>query len=351
MYKHICEYCKKEYEIPQYRENKIISGKTKHCFCCKNCYDAFQSQIRIQCSCEHCGKIIFKTPYRYNMSQNHFCSHKCADEYRRLILTEERFCPICGSSFRTGKNSSKTYCSMKCQGRWQSTQIGKTNPRYRRVESKCEWCSKPIDVKRYLFNNGQLKFCNENCRRKWYSEVFSQSNDWKESSRNRILKEFEDGVISTVNSKPQRILDLILDSMNIEYQREKNIKYYSIDNYIESLNLFIEVQGDYWHCNPKIFQQISLQQKDRITKDKAKHTYVLNHYGTNILYLWESDLYHSFHLCESLIKEFINNNGMLKNYNSFNYHLEDDRLTLNDVIIYSYQEKNIDEYKTLIQAS
>ena len=47
----------------------------------------------------------------------------------------------------------------------------------------------------------------------------------------------------------------ILDDLNIEYTRfyyAKPIKAF-YDVYIPQFNTLIEVDGDFWHCNPKFF--------------------------------------------------------------------------------------------------
>ena len=80
----------------------------------------------------------------------------------------------------------------------------------------------------------------------------------------------------------------------------------------------IEVQGDYWHCNPTIFtEKKKKNQFDRISKDKSKHTYVKNKYNIEILYLWEDDLYKNEELCKKLIQLYIRNKGILLNYNYY----------------------------------
>src|SRR5574344_94610 len=142
MYKHKCEYCGIEYEISQDRENRLISGKIKHCFCSSDCHNNFQKKNKIKCICENCGEITYKSKSQFNKSANHFCSNKCADEFRHNNLTEERICPICGDKFIVGKKSKQKYCSIKCQGKWQSTIIGKLNPRFKSVEIECEYCKK-----------------------------------------------------------------------------------------------------------------------------------------------------------------------------------------------------------------
>ncbi len=79
--------------------------------------------------------------------------------------------------------------------------------------------------------------------------------------------------------------------------------------------------------------------KNRIPKDKAKHTYIKNHYNVEILYLWEDDIYNRLYLCKRLIKQYIKSKGILPNYHSFNYHIKHNKLELNENIILPYQDR------------
>lgn len=182
-------------------------------------------------------------------------------------------------------------------------------------------------------------FCSDRCRRSWYSNVWSQQDDWKEKSRIRAVKILEKGSIGT-NTKPQKIINDMLEQINVGYINEKTYKYYSVDNYLFEYDLIIEVMGDFWHCNPLKYIDVfnSIQEK-RIPKDKAKHTYIKNNHNIEILYLWEDDIYNRPYLCKRLIKQYIESKGILKNYHSFNYHIKNNRLLLNEDIIIPYQDR------------
>jgi hypothetical protein len=49
-----------------------------------------------------------------------------------------------------------------------------------------------------------------------------------------------------------------------------------------------------------------------------------------------------------LIQEYIDNDGLLENYHSFNYHIEDEQILLNDTLIVPYQDMDINKYKDLL---
>lgn len=246
---------------------------------------------------------------------------------------------MCDSIFHVSKKSTQRFCSIQCQGKWQSTQIGSLNPRTNKIECYCDNCNKKIMVIPSNFNRFDKHFCNEKCRQNWYTNVFSQSEDWKEISRKRAVNILSNKLIDT-NTKPQIIINDLLDSMQIKYRNEENFIYYSIDNYLYEHNLAIEVMGDFWHCNPQKYTYKTMRdiQRKRIPKDKAKHTYISKYYGIEILYLWETDIYKNISVCKKLIEKYISNNGVLDNYNSFNYHMENSKIKLNKNIITPYQE-------------
>lgn len=127
---------------------------------------------------------------------------------------------------------------------------------------------------------------------------------------------------SIETSKPQQIINDLLDDMNIKYISEYSCKYYLIDHYLLDQKLMIEVQGDFWHCSPLLSSKSNTSGiKGNIIKDKRKHTYIKNKYGIEILYLWETDINQNIDLCAKLIELYIKNNGILENYHSFNYKL------------------------------
>ena len=289
--------------------------------------------------CENCGKEVYQTKTQYNKAKHHFCSNKCQKEFQHKQTHEDRNCEVCGDIFHVSKKSTQRFCSIECQGKWQSTQTGVLNPRSTKVEIKCEYCGKIFYEKLYKTKNGQHNFCSNECRRNWYSNVFSQNEEWKKKSRERATKMLEDRQLG-VNTKPQQIINVILDDLNISYINEKSFQYYAVDNYLVDNNLIIEVMGDFWHCNPLKYDSPNNYDihKKRIPKDKAKHTYLKNNYGIEVLYLWESDIYSNFDVCEKLIKLYIDKDGILKNYHSFNYHVENNKLVINEKIVIPYQD-------------
>lgn len=155
--------------------------------------------------------------------------------------------------------------------------------------------------------------------------------------KRRILtvKMYEDGIFDR-QTKPQKIVNDLLDDISIPYENEYACKYYSIDNYLLEDNLMIEVMGDYFHANPNKFKTINDMQFNDIIRDKSKRTYIKRYYKINMLYLWEHDINNNIKMIEELIRKYIYNGGILDEYNSFNYILKDHKICIRNKKIKPY---------------
>lgn len=248
-------------------------------------------------------------------------------------------CEQCGKPFEVSKRSRQRFCSVKCQNEWQTGNTGEKNPKFGGGYVICEQCGKSFLVGKYVYESTRHHFCSSACRKQWYASTWSQSPGWKIESRNRAARLLASND-SVTQTRPQVAVNKMLEEIGIEYKNEVRISYYSIDNYIENGKLAIEVMGDYWHCSPLRYNQpMNNIQRNSIRRDKAKHTDLTRNHGIRILYLWEGDVMKRRDLCVELIKHFVHNNGVIENYNSFNYFLNDcGELEITDEVILPYQE-------------
>lgn len=290
-------------------------------------------------ACEYCGNVVYKTLSQYNKREHHFCSNKCQSLLKRDLTYEYRSCEICGKEYYVSKKSTKRFCSVECQNEWQKLNTGFKNPKFDGDYVYCEYCGNKHIIGKYRLKNTKHHFCSQDCRKRWYAEVWSQSEEWKELSRKRAAHLLANNK-STTQTKPQILIDTILNEMNVTYINEYTFVYYSVDNYLPDYNLIIEVMGDYWHTSPiKFPHPKNDKQQHIISRDKAKHTYIKNQHNIEILYIWESDIINNQKLCSKLISLYINKSGKLPNYHSFNYTLDDDdNLQLNKSIITPHQD-------------
>lgn len=136
-------------------------------------------------------------------------------------------------------------------------------------------------------------------------------------------------------TKPHRKVCEFLEQNDIAFVCEYQTKYYCVDVQLPDTGLMIEVMGDYWHTNPLSdhILKIDEKRKDIIRRDRSKHSFIKNNYGIEVLYLWETDIDENEEVCVQLIKLYIENDGVLDNYDSFNYHIQDGKIVLNDIVV------------------
>ena len=340
--------CKSCGEIVDINKGRLKRFK----YCSKDCAMDILNPVTesIKFNCQVCGVECDNSPSQYAKSKVHFCSHNCSDKYRSIIKTVYNKCTSCKNWFPVRKSTvHQITCSRKCQGIWQSKNLvrEKANNYTKGMDDlrfhKCDWCGEvrsllPSDIKNKI-DNGKKYFCSKKCYREWYAKDWSQQDSWKEKSRERALNMLADGTFNKTDTLPQKILNAALEKLGIKFVNEYKCGKVAIDNYLSDHNLMIEVNGRYWHCDPRFYNLVSYQrQYDRIVNDKRKNAAIKSEYDINILYLWEDDLTTNLDMCMMLILSYIENKGILDNYHSFNYRIYNEKLKLNSHIIMPYSE-------------
>lgn len=108
---------------------------------------------------------------------------------------------------------------------------------------------------------------------------------------------------SEIDTIPEKITEKMLNDLGINYEKKKNIGYYNCDFKIK--NKIIEVQGDYWHGNPNIYNIFDIIQTKNMNRDLRKIKF-LNNIGYDILCLWEYDIKNNLIESKEQIKDFVN---------------------------------------------
>ena len=301
--------------------------------------------------CDNCNIKIIRKQKRKSIHS--FCCKQCEIEYRHKNSYINKICPICNKNFETKKSVNSTYCSLNCQIIWQRNNpiTGKNHPSYNHTIEHtiiCDWCNKEFEADGYEVKNGR-RYCSSNCRRLWFKNVWSQGEDWKNKSKIRAANILSSNKISKTNTGIQKIINSILDDLNIKYKNEENFKYYSVDNYLPEYKLIIENMGTYWHCDHRKYSKVIYKNHvNRIKKDKAKRTFLKNNFNINVLYLWEEEILNNPMLCRNLILKYVKNLGILDNYNSFNYCVIEKNIEIKNIIEKPYMDYAINGLNSII---
>jgi hypothetical protein len=103
---------------------------------------------------------------------------------------------------------------------------------------------------------------------------------WQSDEYRRNHAKARSGQAQTL-TRPHLKVCSLLDSLGIKYTCEEPLGPWNFDIFIESANLLIEVQGDYWHGDSRPSQQ---------SKDKAISTYIKEYFPhLKLNYIWEHE--------------------------------------------------------------
>ena len=114
------------------------------------------------------------------------------------------------------------------------------------------------------------------------------SDATREKIRQKTLQQLASGKIKQTRTRPHLRVMSALDEMEIKYTEEAVISCYSVDFLVG--NVCIEVNGDYWHCNPDFWPSPATKsQKVNVYRDKIKYAYLTEN-GYDVLILWENEI-------------------------------------------------------------
>jgi hypothetical protein len=184
--------------------------------------------------------------------------------------------------------------------------VKKCNPSIVQKWSLQEWLDFKEDCKnnhymhiskKYNLHHGSVVSL---CKRNNISVLGTLDKDKKMTSIERIL--FDWLSENKINFKREQNLNKYLKNGKIRYK-------YRIDFFINN-SICLEVHGDYWHVNPRLFfdfSNLSLKQKKNIINDIEKKNWCIkNNY--RFYTIWEMDLVNNLHKTLNNFKDFISLN-------------------------------------------
>jgi very-short-patch-repair endonuclease len=110
--------------------------------------------------------------------------------------------------------------------------------------------------------------------------------------RENTLKMIKDGKFKKIRTEPFLKVKNILEELGVTFEEEKTVSYWSFDFYVPSADLYIEVDGDYFHSNPNTRWPNGPQtitQKKVWANDIKKNKYCLKN-NIKLIRIWENDI-------------------------------------------------------------
>jgi very-short-patch-repair endonuclease/GNAT superfamily N-acetyltransferase len=137
-----------------------------------------------------------------------------------------------------------------------------------------------------------------------------------EKYKHKISKSLERQGDKGFKSRLERVVASILEQLGFDFTSQKAVGPYNFDFYLVKKNLFIEVQGEYWHSLPKNQQ-----------RDAAKFTYLEKaRPSSTILYLNENEFFNPGVIKQKIVRAVYGSKSPIS-INTFNF----DQVMINTV--------------------
>jgi very-short-patch-repair endonuclease len=117
------------------------------------------------------------------------------------------------------------------------------------------------------------------------------SEESKELMRQKTLERIKNNKFPQNDTLPSRELEKILKKNKVKYQKEYVLGAWSFDFCLIDANILIEVDGDYWHSNPKIYPNGPKTKTQKINRyrDLKKNKFCEQN-KHKLIRFWESDI-------------------------------------------------------------
>ncbi|PCI28121.1 hypothetical protein COB55_04395 [Candidatus Wolfebacteria bacterium] len=96
----------------------------------------------------------------------------------------------------------------------------------------------------------------------------------------------------------------LLTLMEIVFEGQYELDGYLFDYYIPEYNILIEVDGDWYHCNPNVHPEAKSVIQEQVVKNDIKKNKVCEEHNIKLLRFWENDINNNkIQVMERLLKE------------------------------------------------
>lgn len=241
-------------------DKKLKNSIVKSCVICNAQFNAWYKSTKT-CS-KHC-----KNQYASKISKQQFASPEYRECFSKMMI-ETMANPTIRKKLLDGVKSRRSY-------------KGKNHPTFGKVRDK-KW--------RNAISNGNK---GKHKGMTW-EEIYGNEGAAKLRSRNRKW------MIQT-NAKLLNDRTSIIEKECYNYLephgyiRNKQVSKYVVDFLNVKKKIIIEIYGDYWHCNPKIYnsnyfnKSIKMTAEEKWKYDERRSQYLKNK-GYTLHVLWESDI-------------------------------------------------------------
>lgn len=252
--------------------------------------------------CDECGGLSRVTPYA------------------SLLKREKYFCKKCLSSGEKNPFFGKTH-NKKTKEKISKAQTGRPSPMKGKKVENPETLRKIRESKKHIdFRGEKNPFYGKRHPQKTMDQILGKMKEWRDSitpeQKEEISKKLSESQKKLRAQNPEKyreskskagraaMLSLERFKKNkLELDVEKKLVEMGLISFEYSVILgflqfdfgwkghrvLLEVHGDYWHCNPKIYEKPKNEvQRKKLIMDEQKKAFAEEH-GFKLFILWEKD--------------------------------------------------------------
>ena len=263
-------------------------------YCCRSCQAIGLSKRigpKLEKDCLFCRTAFIVPVY---LQKREFCSRVCKDEHQKYIPGR-----------RLGQKQSENEIERRKKSVIKAYQNAEMRQRHLNslyeVElrlgywSGSDQASRAKSRKTFFERTGYTHpfsdpFVREKCEKTCIKRYGMLSHEFARAEQNRS------------DTRPELMIEKILSQLQIGFQHPFIVKKFEFDFYLQDYELFIEVDGDYWHGNSNFYNRLDVSQTNSVLNDIKKED-VCDELGINLFRIWESEI----DLFEERLNEEISN--------------------------------------------
>lgn len=246
-------------------------------------------EVKVERTCPVCKVTYLADPGRLKHGRQTTCSRKCSYEFRAQELTTSttELCAACGVQVvrppsHVKAKTGRVFCSPRCHYDGRSTGLVGRD------------VTTPYNIPQSTRDAAADAMRDHNAKRK-AEDRYAMSDETKQKLSASMSKAIAEGRFSRV-SKLEKSVGAVMADLGIQTKPQHGFRLPNgtygacVDFYIPDQNVALEVNGTFWHCDPRSYPNGPAHASQRHNLVKyAKKMEILVRLGVRVVEVWEAD--------------------------------------------------------------